>query len=98
MQNGLRQSERQACIASSYRMTDLISLAGVKKKYVVGIGHSLIAADVPHVHAAIGEYQMRGRSTFFRAAMTARTAAADVSQRYGIRFQQMVDFEFRHGG
>jgi hypothetical protein len=25
--------------------------------------------------------------------MTARTAAADASQRYGIRIQQMVDFE-----
>ena len=98
MQSGLRQSERQACIASSYRMTDLISLTGIKKKYVVGIGHSLIAADVPHVHAAIGEYQMRDRSTFFRAAMTARTAAADVSQRYGIRIQQMVDLELGHGG
>jgi hypothetical protein len=79
-------------------MTDLVSLAGVEKKYVVGIGHSLIAADVPHVHAAIREYQLRDRRTFFRAAMTARTAAADVSQRYGIRIQQMVDFELGHGG
>jgi hypothetical protein len=36
---------------------------------------------------------MRGGGAFFRAAMTARTAAADVAQRYGIRMQQMVDFE-----
>jgi hypothetical protein len=79
-------------------MTDLVSLAGVKEKYVVGIGHSLIAADMPHVHAAIGKYEMRGGGAFFRAAMTARTAAADVSQRYGIRLQQMVDFELGHGG
>ena len=87
MQNGLRQNERQACIATSYRMTDLVSLAGVKKKYVVGIGHSLIAADVPHVNAAIGKYELRGGGAFLRAAMTARTAAADVSQRYGIGIQ-----------
>ena len=74
-------------------MTDLIALAGVKEKYMVRIGYSLIAAHVPHVNAAIGEHEMRGRGAFFRAAMTARTAAADVSQRYGIRIQQMVDFE-----
>jgi hypothetical protein len=30
--------------------------------------------------------------------MTARSAAADVSQRYGIRIQQTVDFELGHGG
>src|SRR5580704_8149093 len=98
MQNGLRQSERQACIASSYRMTDLISLAGVKKKYVVGIGHGLIVADVPQVNPAIGKYELRGGGAFFRAAMTARTAAADVSQGHGISAQQMADFEFRHSG
>jgi hypothetical protein len=79
-------------------MTDLVALAGVKKKYVVRIGHRLIAADVPHVNTAIGEYQMRSRGTFFRAAMTARAAAADVSQRYGMRIQQMIDFELGHSG
>jgi hypothetical protein len=92
-QDGFRQDERQACIASCDRMTDLIALAGVKEKYMVRIGYRLIGADVPHVNAAIGEHEMRGRGAFFCAAMTARTAAADVAQRYGIRSQQMVDFE-----
>src|SRR5712671_1567400 len=79
-------------------MTDLIALTGVEEKYMVRIGHRLIAADVPHVNAAIGEHEMRGRGAFFRAPMTARTAAADVSQRYGIRIQQMIDFELGSGG
>jgi hypothetical protein len=74
-------------------MTDLIALAGVEEKYMVRIGHRLIAADVPHVNAAIGEHELRGGGAFFRAAMTAHTAAADVAQRYVIRKQQMVDFE-----
>jgi len=92
-QDGFRQDKRQACIASRYRMTDLIALACVKEKYLVRIGYRLIAADVPHVNAAIGKHEMRGRGAFFCAAMTARAAATDVSQRYGIRIQQMVDFE-----
>src|SRR5271155_5706713 len=78
-------------------MADLITFAGVEKEYVVGICYSLIAADVPHVNAAIGKYEMCGRNTFFRTAMTASTAAADVSQRHSIRVQQMIDFELGHG-
>jgi hypothetical protein len=74
-------------------MTDLIALAGVEEKYVVRIGYGLIAADMPHVNAAIGEHEMCGRGAFFDAALTARTGAAEVSQRDGIRIQQMVDFE-----
>jgi hypothetical protein len=92
-QDGFRQDKRQACIASRYRMTDLIALAGIEEKYMVRIGYRLIAADVPHVNAAIGEHELRGRSAFFCAAMTACSGASDVSQRYGIRSQQMVDFE-----
>src|SRR5258708_33916998 len=79
-------------------MTDLIALAGVEEKYMVRIGHRLIAADVPHVNAPIGEHEMRGRGAFLCAAMTARAAAADVSQRYGIRGQQMVAFELGQVG
>jgi hypothetical protein len=97
-QDGFRQDQRQACIASCDRMTDLIALAGVEEKYVVRIGYRLISADVPPVNAAIGEHEMRGRGAFFDAAMAARTRAADVSQRYGIRIQQMVDFELGWGG
>jgi hypothetical protein len=62
---------------------------------VIGIGHRLVATDVPQVNIAIREYKMRGRDTFFRAAMAARAAAANVSQRYGIRIQQVRDFELR---
>src|SRR6202044_152223 len=96
-QDGFRQAERQACIASCDRMTDLIAFAGVKEKYVVGVCHSLIAADVPQVNAAIWKNEMRGRHAFFRTAMAASTAAADVSQRHRIGIQQMVDFELGHG-
>jgi hypothetical protein len=68
-------------------MTDLISLVRVKEQDLVGIGDRLIVPDVPQVNAAIGEYKMRGRDAFFHAAMTARAAAPDVPQRYGIRIQ-----------
>ena len=40
---------------------------------------------------------MRARHAFFRTAMTASTAAPDVSQRRRIGIQQMVDFELGHG-
>src|SRR5271168_4075310 len=77
-------------------MTDLITFAGVKEENVVGVCYGLIAADVSHVNAAIGKYEMRGRNTFFRTAVTASTAAADVSQRHSTRVQQMIDFELGH--
>jgi hypothetical protein len=68
-------------------MTDLVALAGIKEKHVVRVRYRLIAGDVPHVNATIGENEMDGRGAFLRAPMTARTAAADVSQRYGIGIQ-----------
>jgi hypothetical protein len=95
-QDGYRQAKRQACIAPCERMTDPITFASVEKKNVVGICHRLIATHVPQVNATIGKYEMRGRNTFFRAAMTASTAAPDVPQRHSIRVQQMIDFELGH--
>jgi hypothetical protein len=86
-QDGFRQNKRQARIASCDWMTDLIALAGIKEKHVVRVRYRLISADVPHVNATIGEHEMSGRGAFLRAPMTARTAAADVSQRYGIGIQ-----------
>jgi hypothetical protein len=68
-------------------MTDLIPLVRVKEQDLVGIGDRLIVPDVPQVNAAIWEYKMRGRDAFFHAAMTARAAAPDVPQRYGIGIQ-----------
>jgi hypothetical protein len=96
-QGGFRQAKREACIASCEWMTDLIAFAGVEKKNVVGICHRLIATYVPQVNPTIGKYQMRGRNTFFRAAMTAGTAAPDVPQGHSSRVQQMFDFELGHG-
>jgi hypothetical protein len=86
-QDGFRQNERQACIASRDWMTDLIALAGIKEKHVVRVRYRLIAGDVPQVNAAIGEHEMDGRGAFLRAPMTACTTAADVSQRYSIGIQ-----------
>jgi hypothetical protein len=92
-QEGFRQNKRQACIASCDWMTDLIALTGIKEKHVVRIRHRLIAGDVSHVNATIGEHKMDGRGAFLRAPVTARAAAADVSQRYSICIQKMLDFE-----
>jgi Homocysteine S-methyltransferase len=78
-------------------MADLITFAGIEEKYVVGICDSLIAADVPHVNAAIRKYKMRGRNTLFHASMPALAAAADVSQHHGLRVEQVRDFECRWG-
>ena len=92
-QDGFRQNKGQACIASCDWMTDLIALSGIKEKHVVRVCYRLIAGDVPYVNTAIREHEMHGRGTFLRAPMPARTAAADVSQRYSICIEQMLDFE-----
>jgi hypothetical protein len=59
-------------------MANLIALVSVKEQYMVGICHSLIAADVPHVNAAIREYKMCIRSTFFSVTMTTNAPAKHV--------------------
>ena len=70
-----------------------LTLAGSIGLVKLGQRYRLIAGDVPYVNTAIGEHEMHGRGAFLCAPMTARTAAADVSQRYSICIQQMLDFE-----
>ena len=60
--DGIRQLKRQACIATFYWMTDLIALAGVREGYVIGICHNLLAAHVPQLDSAIGEYEVVAES------------------------------------
>jgi hypothetical protein len=43
-------------------MTDLIALAGVREGYVIGICHNVLAAHVPQVDSAIGEYEVVAES------------------------------------
>src|SRR5450432_4094839 len=96
-----RQGKRQAGIAACHRMTALVPLAGVEEQDMIGIGDGLIATDVPQVNPAIGEYKVRHRNVFLHASMTTLTAAPNVSQRHGIRVEQMRDLEHgwsRHAG
>jgi hypothetical protein len=70
----------------------------LKKKHVVGIRDSLIAADVAHVNAAIWEYEVRRRSAFFRAAMATGAAAMDIADCDRVGVEQAVDCKVRHVG
>src|SRR5271170_3812704 len=74
-------------------MTDLVPLAGVEEQDMIGVGHGLIASDVPQVDPAIGKYKVRRRGAFLYAAMTTLTGAANVAQRYRVGAEQPGDIE-----
>jgi hypothetical protein len=95
-QKRFRKNQHQAGIAPIDRMTDLISLTGVEEQHMIRIGDCLVATDVTDVDPSVRKHQLRFRGTLVRTAMTTRAAAQDVSNRYGIRRQQMVYLKFRH--
>src|ERR1700722_198385 len=77
-------------------MTDLIVLTGVKEQHMIRVGDRLVATDVTDVDPSVRKHQLRFRGTLVGTAMPTRAAAQDVSNRYGIRRQQIVYLKFGH--
>jgi phosphohistidine phosphatase SixA len=56
----VREQNAQVPVAALYRMADLVALRRVEKQDVVCVADRLFAADMTHIHTAVGKDQMRG--------------------------------------
>ena len=69
-------------------MADPITLVGIEEQHLIGLGHRIIAADMPHEDAAIGIDEARLVSAFLVALMAAAAIADDVTNGDGLRLQE----------
>ncbi|WP_233202257.1 hypothetical protein [Dyella sp. AD56] len=94
---GFRKVHRQAGITTVEGMADLITLLSVEEQHVVGIGHRLVGRHMPQIQPTIRKDQLGGCGAFLRTPVLTGAAAVHVTQREGVRRQQNVAGDGRHG-
>jgi hypothetical protein len=77
-------------------VADAVTLPRVEKQNLIGFGDSIVAADMAHIYATIGEHQV-GFCRAFLVGLAATCARAhDVRDRDGWRRQKSLNCELLH--
>lgn len=85
----------EAGIATGDGVADAVALVYVKEEDLIGFGHDLVAAEMPHVDTAIGKNQLRPGCVLFRVRDLAGAATTDVANGEDRRLQKELGIELR---
>src|SRR5262249_31241001 len=88
--------EVQAGVTSRQGMADPVAFVRVEEKYLVGLGHGIVSAEMPDEDTAIGKRHVRVGRAFLLALMPAAAGAANIPDRDERRLQQRPSGKVRH--
>jgi len=93
---GIVDGQIQARIAARHRMTDPVTFPGIEEQHLIGLGNCIIAADMAHINAAIGEDQARISCAFLLGPVAAGTTANHVLDREDRRAEESPNLDLFH--